>query len=296
MAVTFVGTWYNATIAGRKPGGFARYAICAMEVLAMPSPFPGMDPFIEGQLWEDFHHGLIELIREILAPAIRPRYVARVEERIVVENEFGDHTNAIRPDMAVIERNRYQPDLSGAGVATLPAIAPLMLHLPMPERQRQAFLTLRTRPDMQIVTVIEVLSPANKRAASAGRGEYLSKRDSILHTDVHLVELDLLRGGERLPTVEPLPPADYYAFVCRGNDRPLVQVYPWSLRHALPTLPVPLAGEDPDVMLELGGAFSLLYDRAGYDYSIDYARPVSPALAPADAEWVQQVLSASHAA
>jgi hypothetical protein len=261
----------------------------------MPSPFPGMDPFIEGQLWEDFHTRLIPILSDLLVPNVRPRYLVRVEERVVVENEFGDRTGDIQPDLSVIEREPVLPPFSG-GVATLPAIAPLTLHLPMPQRQRQAFLTLRARPDMQIVTVIEVLSPTNKRADSVGRIDYLNKRESILETEAHLVELDLLRGGERLPTVEVLPPADYFAFICRGNDRPLAQVYPWSLHHPLPTLPIPLAGDDPDVMLDLGVAFNVLYDRAGYDYSLDYARPGVPPLSAPDAEWVQQVVNATRPA
>jgi hypothetical protein len=89
----------------------------------------------------------------------------------------------------------------------------------MPERVREAFLTIRERETMEVVTVIEVLSPGNKQAGSDGRREYLRKRRDVLLSATHLVELDLLRGGERLPTIEPLPPGDYYAFVCRRQHR-----------------------------------------------------------------------------
>jgi hypothetical protein len=256
----------------------------------MPSPFPGMDPFIEGQLWQDFHTRLITIIAEQLAPAIQPRYVARIEESRVIENEFEDPIQTIRPDLTLGQSEPGPPSPVG-GVATLTAIAPLTLTLPRPRRRRQAFITLRARPDMQIITLIEVLSPTNKRPDNGGRAEYLSKRENTLYTDVNLVELDLLRGGERLPTVEGLPPGDYYAFICRGKDRLHAQVYAWSLRHSLPNLPIPLAGADPDVMLSLGEAFGMLYDRAAYRYSLDYRRPIAPPLSPADSEWVQQILN-----
>ena len=111
----------------------------------------------------------------------------------------------------------------------------------MPERKRQAFLTIRERETMTVVTVLEVLSLDNKRSGSDGRREYLRKREAVLESDVHLVELDLLRAGTRLPTVEPLPPGACYAYVSRADRRPQVEVYAWTLRQSLPTIPVPLA-------------------------------------------------------
>jgi len=135
-----------------------------------------------------------------------------------------------------------------------------------------------------------VLSPDNKRAGSDGHREYLSKREAVLQSTAHLIELDLLRGGRRLPTIEPLPPADYYAFVCRAQHRPRAEVYAWTLRHRLPTIPVPLAADDPDVMLDLQAVFDTVYERAGYDYSLDYHRPVEPPLSDADAAWVRELL------
>ena len=257
----------------------------------MPSPFPGIDPFIEGQIWEDFHHGFIELIREALAREVRPGYVVRVEERIYVEHYPGDRSDPIRPDLALLQSDTVPPPRSGASAAVA---SPVILNLPVPQRRREAFLTLRTRHNMEVVAIIELLSPGNKRSGGDGRREYLNKRESILSSAVHLIELDLLRGGERLLTVEPLPPADYYAFVCRADARPSALVYPWSLRQPLPVIPVPLGGEDADVPLDLQSVFTLLYDRAGYDYSLDYTLPVSPPLSAADAAWTQQTISLSQ--
>jgi hypothetical protein len=104
------------------------------------------------------------------------------------------------------------------------------------------------------------------------------------------VEIDLLRGGQRLPTREPLAPADFYAFLCRTERLPQVEVYAWTLRDRLPVVPVPLSGDDPDVPLDLQAAFTTTYDRAGYDYALDYRRPVEPSLDAFAAEWVRSLL------
>jgi uncharacterized protein DUF4058 len=211
----------------------------------MPSPFPGMDPFIEGQRWEDFHTRLIPSLSDALVPLVRPRYVVQVE----------------------------------------------ILPLPLPERRREPYLTLRDRESRAVVTVIEVLSPSNKRRGGDGRREYLRKREEVLGSAAHLVELDLLRGGDRLPTVEPLPLADYYAFVSREQRRPRVEVYHWTFRNSLPTVFVPLAGGDPDVPLDLQAIITDLYNRAGYDYSLNYQGAIEPTLDVADAVWIQELLA-----
>jgi Protein of unknown function (DUF4058) len=257
----------------------------------VPSPFPGMDPFIESQIWEDFHHALIEVMRESLIPHTRPRYVVRVEERVYVEHIPHSDSMFIRPDVTVLERAGSEVPLESTGATATPTvITPVIRHLPVPERVREAFLTIRERETMEVVTVLEVLSPGNKRAGSDGRREYLRKREEVLLSATHLVELDLLRGGERLPTLEALPPGDYYAFVCRGQRRFQAEVYAWSLRRPLPPVPIPLAGTDPDVVLDLQAMFTTVYDRAGYDYSLNYRHALMPSLSDADQVWAQQLL------
>ena len=118
-------------------------------------------------------------------------------------------------------------------------------------------------PGGEVVTIIEVLSPANKRANSDGRREYLAKRAMILRSSAHLVEIDLLRGGERLPMAEPLPSVDYDVIVSRAPRRPMADVWPTTLRQPLPTVPIPLAGEDPEVPLDLQAIFHAVHERAG---------------------------------
>jgi hypothetical protein len=169
-------------------------------------------------------------------------------------------------------------------------IAPATYTLPMPQERREAFLTIRDRQNADVVTVIEVLSPTNKAPGSDGRQLYLTKRVDVLESATNLIEFDLLRGGARLPTIEPLKPADYYAFVCRSRKRPKADVYGWSLRDALPIIPVPLAADDDDVTIELQAVFTRIYDDYGYDYSVDYRTPIEPPLSAADADWVARFL------
>ena len=223
----------------------------------MPSPFPGMDPFIEGQRWRDFHTTFITVIREMLTPRVRPRYVVEVEEYVYLARAEEDPDRLIEPD---------------------------------PARFRQSHLTIRTRQSQNVVTVIELLSPWNKTAGE-GRLEYLVKRSNIFCTPANLVEIDLLRGGQRLPTREPLAPADYYAFVCRKEQLPKVDVYGWTLQQPLPSIPIPLAGDDPDVVLDLQAALTTTYDRAGYDYALDYRRAVEPALETSTDAWVRSLVA-----
>lgn len=255
----------------------------------MPSPFPGMDPFIEGQRWQDFHTTLITIVREMLMPQVRPRYVVEVEEYVYLARQDEEPERLIEPDLAIADAGEsWRGGLAAPGGPAL-AVQPIVHTVPVPRRYRQAFLTIRNRESQHVVTVIELLSPWNKMPGE-GRTEYLTKRTNVFLTPAHLVELDLLRGGQRLPTREPLTPADYYAFVCRKERLPKVEAYGWTLQQPLPTIPIPLAAEDPDVVLALQTAFGTTYDRAGYDYALNYQRAVEPPLAPAVAEWVQTIL------
>lgn len=256
----------------------------------MPSPFPGMDPYLEGGAWPDFQLLFIVELLSAIVPRIRTKYVIEAQRRECFETGLSAPGRFRRPDVSIGTRPTRvglcrQPPNSAA------IAEPVTLTLPMPAEHREAYLTIRLAKPRRVVTVIEVLSPTNKNLRTTGREVYLSKRDGVLECKTHLVELDLLRGGERLPTVQPLPEADYYAFVSRGNRRPQVDVYPWSLRQPMPAIPIPLEPEDPDVVLDLQAVFNAVYDRAGYDYSLDYEGQVEPPLADADAQWAKGLLA-----
>jgi len=263
----------------------------------MPSPFPGMDPFIEGDIWQDFHLSIIISIRDLLVPSVRPRYVVRTEERIYLEHEMeGGQSRYIQPDLVITDmRPRSLPSqrvLSGATAV----IEPMTITLPMPEEIRERYLTIRKRETGEIVTVLEVLSPANKKSGSYDRALYLAKRDEVLMSGINLVELDLLRGGLRLPAVEPLPESDFQAIICLAADRPRATAFTWTLRQQLPTIQIPLAEGDSDIALDLQAAFTAAYDHAGYDYSLDYQSEIRPQLSDPDMKWAAQVVTAGNLA
>ncbi len=258
----------------------------------MPSPFPGMDPFLESQEWEDFHTRFNTVVGDLLSSRLEPRYVVRIERRVYVESYPDDirpsaSPSFFRSDAVVLGTAETG---GGAAIAAGPAtmVEPFECELPMPEERREAYLVIRFRETMEVVTVLETLSPANKRSGGDGRREYLQKRDVILQSPSHLVELDLLRGGLRLPTTTPLPQGDYYAIVSRRQRRPKAAVYAWTIRDPLPSIPVPLKKDDPDVLLDLQAVFSTVYDRARYDLSLNYSAPLEPPLGEDAAEWVQR--------
>ncbi len=192
-----------------------------------------------------------------------------------------------KPDLAVVERPAESP-IAGERLGTLATLAPVIYAVPVPRQHEQRFLSIRDRQSRKVVTVVELLSPVNKSPGD-GRSEYLVKRSNVFYAPANLVEIDLLRGGQRLATREPLAPADYYVFVGRAGRMSTAEVYGWTLRDRLPVIPVPLADGDPDVPLDLQAAFTTTYDRSGYDYSLNYDSAVNPPLEAAASEWVRSI-------
>jgi hypothetical protein len=257
----------------------------------MASPFPGMDPFLENQEWKDFHTDFNVALRAALVGQIEPEYIVRVERRIYVEfPSHGDEPRSRIADAAILVSDACVSDFTGGSASmSEPSVATAVCELPMPEEQRETYLVIRDRETREIVTVIETLSPANKRQGD-GRREYLQKRDEVLQSQAHLVELDLLRSGERLPMVTPLPPGDYYAIISRRHRRPKADVFAWRLTQSLPEIPIPLKKGEPEVSLQLQPVFNTVYDRARYDLSVDYQAPLDPPPSDTEAQWMSQLL------
>jgi hypothetical protein len=256
----------------------------------MPSPFPGMDPFIQLHEWGDFHANFITEIQAQLAPRLAPRYYIRVERRVYFERSVPDEREIAKqpqrvPDVAILKTGESELHKSSAGTATL--AMPRECVVPAGEEHREYFLLIRGTESHEVVTVLELLSPTNKRPGADGRNIYLEKRQQILDGLSHFVELDLLRGGHRLPVQTKSPLGnDYYALVSRRQRRPRADIYQWSLRESMPSISIPLEKGDPDVALDLQATFSATYERVRYDLSINYLAP----LVPPPSEEEQQVL------
>jgi hypothetical protein len=256
----------------------------------MPTPFPGMDPFIEGQIWADFHHEFLGEIRYALVRRLPAHYSAVLEERVYIDRADDEGSEHFVADMAIAGDVEAGGGRRSKRVAAGEAV---LLEYPVPEERRETFLTIRSPQSREIVIVLEVLSPANKRAGGEGRAQYLEKREAILGSEVNLVELDLLRGGRRLPMAQRLPSASYFALVRNPRRRQVAAVYPWRLSDRLPPIPIPLSAGDADVTLDLQTIFASSYERAGYEQSLDYDRPVMPPLSADEAKWTAEVLAAA---
>ena len=261
----------------------------------MPSPFPGMDPYIEqSKIWPDFHNSLADEIRARLNRRIRPAYFARLIPHTTYEviEIATTRLQTVRPDIGVWQRTHARRPLAG-GAALLEPIVPAPVEsVALHDVPLDLFSVEIRRSDNEVlVTAIEILSPVNKQPGHDAYLEYRRKRRELMNSTAHLMEIDLLRAGTRPPLAEPLPPAPYYVVLSRANRRPTVEVWPLALEEPLPVLPVPLAAPDPDAPLDLGDVVATVYERGGYDVQIDYGKPVpSPPLTAKQRRWVAELL------
>ena len=263
----------------------------------MKSPFPGMDPYLE-QYWRDVHASLVLYARNQLQPQLGSTLRARVEERVVVDSVGDDQIHGIYPDVRVVERPTKGRDVSPMAVS-VPVAEPWIIRLPDETRTEGFVQIIDTAAGNTVVTVLEILSPSNKRPGT-GREDYRRKQKELREGKVSLVEIDLLRGGERvlqIPSTE-LPPEKrtaYAACVHRGYDRDRYEYYALPLRERLPAIRVPLRASDPDVVLDIQALIDQAYGDGAYD-DIDYAVPPVPHLDPEDAEWAERLLTTQGAA
>jgi hypothetical protein len=255
----------------------------------MELPLPGMDPYLEASyLWPDVHSSLIATIRTQLQTQLDPRYIAAITPYVVIERvEPAPNRLVAIPDVAVLERGTRSSTRGAAAV--LPAPLSNVALMDVPTRYTQ--IEIRSLERDRIVTVIEVLSPANKRPSEDGAEAYEKKRQELFKTSAHLLELDLLRGGLRPKFSKPLPEFPYFIFLSRAQVRPNIDVWPLSLREEIPLVPVPLSYSDDDIVLDLGKALKEIYQQAAYERRIDYTvDPPAPELSAEDAAWLLEYL------
>ena len=254
----------------------------------MPSPFPGMDPYIERpEIWPDFHDSLITYIRAALQPLLRPRYVALTQDRLyVVESD-----RPIRPDVAVV-RTSSPKAAAGTSLAVLEADAPAVFELWDEEVRQPLIQIIEPAAGNRVVTAIEVLSPDNK-AKGAGRTSYLRKRKEYRMGGANVIEIDLLHGtadGRGVPKTSGDPGP--LALPCRCKTAPAGPA--GSLRRsanaALPRVAVPLSKDDPDVVLDLQAAFTRCWEEGPYPELLRYDGPPPGTLTPDEIRWCEDKL------
>lgn len=258
----------------------------------MPTPFPGMDLYLEHpQLWPSVHLGLISAIWTDLAPRLSPRYSVSVEERTYIAASSPDSFIG-RADVLVDSDRGPAPVRAGSngGVAVR---EPVAVSVPAPDVVTERYLEVRNVQYGYVVTVIELLSPSNKRSGSEGFREYQTKREQLLSTRTSLVEIDLLRAGQRPAISGTVPDSDYRIVIVRGWERPRASLYAFDLQNPIPVVPIPLERGDDEPPLDLNALFHRLYDQAVYNLRIDYRQPPTPPLDEADAAWAAELMEVS---
>ena len=246
----------------------------------MPSPYRGMDPYLEGTEWMSFHTEFcVELARQ-LRPFLRPQYTAMTmkyyvmdtpDELAIATRNGGSH--GIYADVGVTEATQWHRSQTAPSAVMAPTIEMATI---MPEPVPQFAIEIRDVEERKLVTLIELLSPANKRGQ--GYDEYIAKRQRVLLSMTHLLEIDLLRKGKRVPMRSPLPTAPYFVFLSRYEKRPITDIWQIKLNQPLPIVPVPLLAGDDDITLDLQQAFTNVYDLVGYDLILNYNNPPDVAL------------------
>lgn len=223
----------------------------------MPSPFPGMDPYLEHPtLWPAFQHQLLACLYQILLPGLVDRYRARVGTRCYVSE---------MPLFTSIIRDEYSEE----------------------------FIEIRTRSDNKLVTLLEVVSPANKTTA-AGRQAYLDKRREAVLQRAGVVEIDLVLQGKPTLTYsrDGLPEFDHAVSVTRATAPDRYEIYTATIQKRLPKFKLPLSPDDRDTLLDLQAAFTRAYDLGGFAAQIDYKSPPPPDVPLSDAyqAWIDDLL------
>jgi len=255
----------------------------------MPSPFPGMNPYLEHpDRWSTVHNRLIVALADALTPQLLPNYQVDIEKRVYTI--IGMNSLLLgRPDVTVQRPRQQISEGAGGIVVSEPAAQPIKVSLPTTEDIQEAYLEIKEAATQIVVTAIEILSPTNKRGE--GRQKYEQKRQQVLNSQTHLVEIDLLRDGDPLPMAGEAEASPYRILISRANTRPLADLYPFKLTDPIPSVPIPLQAGDVEPIADCQSLLMDVYERSGYDYFIDYTTDPNPPLTPAALTWINDLLT-----
>lgn len=258
----------------------------------MTTPFPGMDPYLERRgVWSEVHTRLIVAIADELGPKIRPQYRVGVDLRTYLALTTSEELVGV-PDVLVVAPSETSRETAAS--KTTMAVMPQTVELPMPEEIVERYLEIRDVATGEVIIVIEILSLANK-LLHEGRKQYENKRLAIIGSRTNRVEIDLLRAGKPLP-MRPLNDggeSDYRILVSRASRRPHADAYLFNVRDPIPDIPIPLRPGETEPLILLNPLLHDLYDRAGFDLTLDYSQPPQPSLRDEDAAWAKKLLQQS---
>ncbi|MEZ4866345.1 MAG: DUF4058 family protein [Caldilineaceae bacterium] len=247
------------------------------------SPFPGMDPYLEASAkWSSVHTRLITAISDQLSEQLGSAYSVDIEQRVYILTA-DEARKYVVPDIFLVQSPLAGTVATGTGAVTPPTLVEPVLDLEVRER----YIQIVDSSDDTVVTTIEILSPFNKQGDSPGRRAFVDKRNTVMASSVHWIEIDLLCGGERPPEV--VEKSDYYVLLKRGGVWGPLEVWYIDLRDRLPVIAVPLRAPDPDAPLDLQAMLEGIYQRGRYFEKLDYAKtPPAPRLRPADVAWTKE--------
>ena len=252
----------------------------------MTSPFPGMNPWLEGYLWSDVHQDLSSAIKALLAPQIAPKYVARLAIATIQDSSPESEIGIMYPDVEIMQRysEASEPVAVYGGIEAteptqiVPFKLPISLRIPLVE--------IRDAANNRLITAIEILSPVNKRQPNLA--DYREKIAHLHRNGVHVVEIDLLRRGTRPFSYSKT--AVHYQMMLLRAETPNAEIWAINVQDKLPILPIPLRAPDGDVVLDIKKALDIIFERSLYHLSIDYAKPPAPPIfSEQDWAWIKQI-------
>ncbi|MBD2197025.1 MULTISPECIES: DUF4058 family protein [Calothrix] len=255
----------------------------------MASPFPGMNPYLENPLfWSEIHNLLIAAIFRKLNPQLRPKYKVAIEKRIY--QTIDEDSLLVGVADVAVQNTQQKSSLEPTNIAVAsPSIAAVTVDVPMPETVKETYLEVRDVATQEVVTIIEILSPKNKRPGE-GRNAYTKKRLQVLGSYTNLVEIDLLRDGKPIQQLQNNLQTDYRILVSRATKRPKADLYPFNLPDSIPSFLLPLREGDTEPLVDIQTLISELYDEGNYDLVIDYSQEPVPGISPENLAWLDEVL------
>lgn len=272
--------------------------VSQLDKLLMVSPFPGFNPYLEHPaIWPGFQHWLIIGLAGYLSPQLRPHYRVAVELRTY--ETIGEQPLLVGiPDVTVNRTQNQknydkQPALSESVATVQRHSQPQRVMVPVTETVKQGYLEVREVSTGQVITAIEILSPVNKRVGK-GRQQYEEKRNRILNTQTHLVEIDLLREGKPMMLLGEVPQSDYRLLVSRSDYRPQADLYAFNLPDPVPTFSLPLKAQDESILVDLEKLLQDVYEQGSFDLAIDYSLPPVPPVSSGYDTWMEQQLKAAN--